>query len=180
MMRFVTLLQDSTIARFSTAMLTSLLLTGATLLPIIAHFDHFGHAAPAAQAAPVPQAYSPPPTTSEQYPDPQPCHGNCSWVHDPSLIYGNDTYWRFTTSGNIAVATAPSLEGPWTYQGPLLYNGTSIRIRDDQDIWVCLSISLHTSPYMLTKNITPGTLGHKARQHLLLPLLCLLHLLTIL
>jgi arabinan endo-1,5-alpha-L-arabinosidase len=141
MTRFGNLLQDSTIARFLTAMFTSLIITSATLLPIIAHFEHFGHAAPVAQAAPVPQAYSPPPTISEGYPDPQPCHGNCSWVHDPSIIYEDGTYWRFTTSGNIAIATAPNLEGPWTYQGPLLHNGTSIRIRDDQDIWVSLSTS---------------------------------------
>jgi arabinan endo-1,5-alpha-L-arabinosidase len=144
MRSFGKLLQDSTIARFSTAMLTSLLITSATLLPILAHFDQFSHAAPVAQAAPAPQAYSPPPLISEQYPDPQPCHGNCTWVHDPSIIFDDGMYWRFTTSGNIAVATAPFLEGPWTYRGALLHNGTSIRLRDDQDVWVYLFI-LHTN-----------------------------------
>ena len=70
------------------------------------------------------------------YPDPSPCAGNCSHIHDPSIFYENGTYWRFSTSGNIAVATAPSLKGPWKYQGPLLSEGTKIRVTSDQDIWV--------------------------------------------
>jgi arabinan endo-1,5-alpha-L-arabinosidase len=51
-------------------------------------------------------------------------------------MYEGETYWRFTTSGNIAVATAPFLEGPWTYRGALLHNGTSINLHANQDIWV--------------------------------------------
>jgi arabinan endo-1,5-alpha-L-arabinosidase len=70
------------------------------------------------------------------YPLPEPCHGNCSWIHDPSIWYEDGTYWRFSTSGNIAIATAPSLGGPWRYEGALLHNGTSIFVSDGQDIWV--------------------------------------------
>jgi arabinan endo-1,5-alpha-L-arabinosidase len=148
MARFENLLQDSTIARVSTAMFTSLLITSAALLPIIAHFGLFAHshAAPVAQAAPVPQDYSPPPPSPGLYPDPRPCHGNCSWVHDPSIIFEDGTYWRFTTSGNIGISTAPFLEGPWTYRGAVLQNGTSIHLRDDQDIWVRFCSHMEVCP----------------------------------
>jgi arabinan endo-1,5-alpha-L-arabinosidase len=70
------------------------------------------------------------------YPDPSPCVGNCSHIHDPSIIYEDGTYWRFSTSGNIAMASAPSLKGPWTYRGSLLQEGTKIHVAPDQDIWV--------------------------------------------
>jgi hypothetical protein len=73
------------------------------------------------------------------YPDPEPCQGNCSWIHDPSIYYEDGTYWRFSTSGNIAVATAPSFGGPWEYQGALLSNGTRIDVSENQDIWASLS-----------------------------------------
>lgn len=134
------LYQESPVARFSTAMFTSILITSATFLPIIAHLGYFAQAAPVLQAAPTPQGHAPPPIATGFYPAPQPCHGNCSWVHDPSIVYENETYWRFTTSGNIAVHTARFLEGPWTYRGALLHNGTRIYIRDDQDIWVLRAV----------------------------------------
>jgi arabinan endo-1,5-alpha-L-arabinosidase len=139
MKHFGNMIQDSTIVRSLTAGFVSLLVANATFLPLIARF---GQAAPTAQATPiayavpVPQALSPPPAISELYQDPEPCHGNCSWTHDPSIVYKDDVYWRFATSGNIAVSTARFLRGPWTYQGALLQNGTSIHLRDDQDIWV--------------------------------------------
>jgi arabinan endo-1,5-alpha-L-arabinosidase len=69
------------------------------------------------------------------YPDPEPCTGNCSWIHDPNIIKKDSTYYRFSTSGNIAIATAPSLTGPWEYQGPMLTAGTSINVGATQDIW---------------------------------------------
>jgi len=111
----------------------STLITLATFLPL---FFRFG------LTSPVPQGdtnYWPSP-----YPDPSPCTGNCSHIHDPSLFYEDGTYWRFSTSGNIAVATAPSLKGPWTYKGPLLNEGTKIQVAPDQDIWVKIStLSIH-------------------------------------
>lgn len=75
------------------------------------------------------------PLLNSTYPNPEPCTGNCTWVHDPSIIRKDSTYYRFSTSGNIAIATAPSLTGPWEYQGPLLENGTSITVNPSQDIW---------------------------------------------
>lgn len=72
------------------------------------------------------------------FPDPEPCYGNCSWVHDPSIYVQDGEYYRFSTSGNIAVATAKSLYGPWKYQGALLENGTNIVVEEErQDVWVC-------------------------------------------
>src|SRR5690348_6052311 len=97
----------------------SALITLATFLPLLFRFG---------LTAPLPEGdttiYSP----SWRYPDPNPCYGDNSGTHDPSIIYENGTYWRFSTSGNIAVATAPSMKGPWTYKGPLLLNGTKIRV----------------------------------------------------
>ncbi|KAH7371010.1 glycosyl hydrolase [Pyrenochaeta sp. MPI-SDFR-AT-0127] len=70
------------------------------------------------------------------YPSPEPCTGNCTFIHDPSVVRRSDGTWlRFSTIGNIAVATAPALIGPWTYQGPLLAQGSSIKLRSDQELW---------------------------------------------
>lgn len=141
---FRTLVHDSTIARFTTAMLTSLLITTTTLLPLLATLSQ---ATPINRAAPVPQADAPP--SDYSYPDPQPCLGNCSGIHDPNIVYDSDNgvYWRFTTSNNISIANSDSLEGPWTYQGPLLDNGTSIHVADDQDIWVRHETHYHLPPH---------------------------------
>ena len=112
---------------FLTAMVISTLVTLATFLPLLFRFG---------LTAPLPEGdttiYSP----SSLYPDPNPCYGNNSGIHDPSIIYEDGTYWRFSTSGNIAVATAPSMKGPWKYRSPLLPQGTKIHVADDQDIWV--------------------------------------------
>ena len=118
---------------FFTSMGISMLITLATFLPL---FFHLG------LTAPLPQGdtnYGPSP-----YPDPAPCYGNVSWIHDPSIIYDDGTYWRFSTSGDIAVATAPSIKGPWTYKGSVLPGGTKILVAPDQDIWVCTLISTLT------------------------------------
>lgn len=138
MKRFDNLQQDSTFFRFTTAMFASLLITSATIFPLLAQFSH---ATPVAQAVPVPQGLSPPPTISGIYPEPQRCFGICSSIHDPNIVYEDGTYWRFTTSNNISIATSPFLEGPWTFRGALLHNGSSIHLRDDQDIWVRRAIS---------------------------------------
>lgn len=110
-----------------------LLLTCVALLQFLLHF---ALAFPMPWPVPDPRPQADRPQHSGIYPDPEPCMGNCSWIHDPSVIYEDGMYWRFSTSGNIAVAIAPSLGGPWTYKGPLLTNSTKIFIREDQDIWV--------------------------------------------
>lgn len=49
-----------------------------------------------------------------QWPNPEPCSGNCH-VHDPSLVRRSDgTYFLFGSAPNISVKTAPSITGPWT------------------------------------------------------------------
>ena len=111
---------------FLTAMGVSMLITLATFLPLL---FRLGLTSPIPERDTI-KRYS------SQYPDPYPCFGNNSGVHDPSIFYEDGTFWRFSTSGNIAVATAPSIRGPWTYRGPLLPEGTKIRVADDQDIWV--------------------------------------------
>ncbi|KAI4666940.1 uncharacterized protein J4E88_010361 [Alternaria novae-zelandiae] len=126
MRHFGNTIRDSGPARFTTALLTALLITSATFIPFFTQ---------GAVANPVPDPQAGSPTTDGYYPDPEPCRGNCSWIHDPSVIYENNKYWRFSTSGNIAIASAPSLGGPWEYEGALLQNGTSIQVHPDQDIW---------------------------------------------
>lgn len=112
------------------AMGISTLVSLTTFLPLLFRFG---------LAAPLPEGDTAIYHPSSLYPDPHPCYGNNSGIHDPSIIYEDGTYWRFSTSGNIAVATAPSMKGPWTYKGPLLPDGTKIRVAENQDIWVsCL------------------------------------------
>lgn len=70
------------------------------------------------------------------WPDPEPCSGNCSSIHDPSVVQHPSGSWlRFSTNGNIAIASAPSLTGPWTYQGAMLPSGSKISVTPGQELW---------------------------------------------
>ncbi|KAL8669706.1 MAG: hypothetical protein Q9224_007722, partial [Gallowayella concinna] len=70
------------------------------------------------------------------YPSPLPCKGVCTNAHDPSLVRRDDgTYFRFSTGGKIAIHTAPSIQGPWTYDGAALPNGSIINRPGNQDLW---------------------------------------------
>ncbi|KAM0272826.1 hypothetical protein ACHAQH_008584 [Verticillium albo-atrum] len=61
------------------------------------------------------------------YASPGACSGISVNTHDPSIIQANDgTYFRFSTGGKIAVHSAPALEGPWSYRGAALPQGSSI------------------------------------------------------
>lgn len=133
MMGFGITIRDSGPRRFVTALITALLIAIAILLPFIIE-GAVASPVPGPRPVPDPQAGSS--LVDGLYPEPEPCSGNCSWIHDPSILYEDGTYWRFSTSGNIAIATAPSLGGPWHYQSALLHNGTSIFVTDGQDIWV--------------------------------------------
>ncbi|RMZ71899.1 glycoside hydrolase family 43 [Pyrenophora seminiperda CCB06] len=113
-----------------TTLLTTLLATSTTFLPLVIQ-----SAAANPVPIPLPDTQAGTPALVSVYPDPEECRGNCSWIHDPSIWYESGTYWRFSTSGNIAIATAPSLGGPWQYQGALLTNGTEIFVVEGQDIW---------------------------------------------
>ena len=41
-------------------------------------------------------------------------------THDPSIVLVNSTYYHYHVGPNIAISTAPSMSGPWTYAGPVL------------------------------------------------------------
>ena len=70
------------------------------------------------------------------WPNPEPCTGNCTWVHDPSLIRRSDgTWFRFSTNDNIRIATAKNITGPWKYTGSMLPKGSKIHVTDAQQIW---------------------------------------------
>jgi arabinan endo-1,5-alpha-L-arabinosidase len=68
---------------------------------------------------------------TSSYPLPEPCTGNCTSIHDPAIVRRSDGTWlRYSTLGNIAIASAPALTGPWTYKGAMLPQGSSIKLPD--------------------------------------------------
>jgi arabinan endo-1,5-alpha-L-arabinosidase len=71
------------------------------------------------------------------YADPGACSGSCQ-VHDPSLVQrqSDSLYFRFSTGGGIAYASATSLAGPWTNLGYVLPQGSSINLSGNTDLWV--------------------------------------------
>lgn len=71
------------------------------------------------------------------YANPGPCSGVCVNAHDPAVIrrQSDGTYFRFSTGGKIAIHTAPSLSGPWTYKCAMLPGGSSINLKGNQDLW---------------------------------------------
>ncbi|KAL8805852.1 MAG: hypothetical protein Q9200_005273 [Gallowayella weberi] len=74
--------------------------------------------------------------TADAYAKPLSCSGTCTNTHDPSLVFRDDgTYFRFSTGGGIAIHTAPSIQGPWTYDGAALPNGSQISKTGNQDLW---------------------------------------------
>jgi arabinan endo-1,5-alpha-L-arabinosidase len=71
------------------------------------------------------------------YADPMGCSGVCTNAHDPALIRRDDgTYYRFSTGGKIAIHTAPTIVGPWTYKGAAIPAGSVININGKNDLWV--------------------------------------------
>lgn len=74
--------------------------------------------------------------TADAYSNPLSCSGTCTNAHDPSLVRRDDgTYFRFSTGGKVAVHTAPTIQGPWTYKGAALPNGSKISKAGNQDLW---------------------------------------------
>ncbi|KAF2260429.1 putative arabinan endo-1,5-alpha-L-arabinosidase A [Lojkania enalia] len=68
--------------------------------------------------------------------NPLPCSGVCVNAHDPALIRRDDgTYFRFSTGGKIAIHSAPSIQGPWVYQGAAIPNGSKINKAGKDDLW---------------------------------------------
>ncbi|KXG54628.1 Glycoside hydrolase, family 43 [Penicillium griseofulvum] len=69
------------------------------------------------------------------YANPGACSGACI-IHDPALIQSADgTYYRFSTGGNIAVASSSSINGPWTSRGSVLPSGSKIDNSGKNDPW---------------------------------------------
>lgn len=70
------------------------------------------------------------------YADPLSCSGVCGNAHDPSIVRRDDgTYFRFSTGGKIAIHSAPTLQGPWTYKGAAIPAGSIINIAGKDDLW---------------------------------------------
>ena len=81
-------------------------------------------------------------TFSKAYSDPLECSGICNDTHDPSLIRrsSDGTYFRFATGGGVSIHTADSIQGPWTYQGYALADGSKIDNSGSTDLWVKASL----------------------------------------
>lgn len=96
------------------------------------------------EVSPVAVPSTPQHEKRQSYPDPI-CSGACGAVHDPSVIKSsNGTYFRFATFSNIAIATAPSLRGPWINQGSAFPQGVKTGIPGNStvppsasSVWVC-------------------------------------------
>ncbi|KAF2027131.1 endo-1,5-alpha-L-arabinosidase [Setomelanomma holmii] len=74
--------------------------------------------------------------TVSGYANPMTCTGTCTNAHDPALIRRDDgTYYRFSTGGKIAIHSAPSITGPWTYKGAAIPNGSKINLNGKNDLW---------------------------------------------
>jgi arabinan endo-1,5-alpha-L-arabinosidase len=75
--------------------------------------------------------------TAYAYANPGACSGVCTNAHDPSIIrrQSDGTYFRFSTGNKIAIHTAPSISGPWTYKCAMLPSGSSIQLAGNQDLW---------------------------------------------
>ncbi|KAF1978165.1 endo-1,5-alpha-L-arabinosidase [Bimuria novae-zelandiae CBS 107.79] len=79
-------------------------------------------------------------TTTNAQPNPI-CSGLCTGtIRDPAVLRRSDGTWlRYTTEGNIRIATAPSISGPWTSKngeaGAMLPGGSVINIDPDQRLW---------------------------------------------
>jgi arabinan endo-1,5-alpha-L-arabinosidase len=75
--------------------------------------------------------------TISAYANPGACSGVCTNAHDPSIIrrQSDGTYFRFSTGNKIAIHTAPSISGPWTYKCAMLPSGSSIQLAGNQDLW---------------------------------------------
>ncbi|KAF3037611.1 hypothetical protein E8E12_002571 [Didymella heteroderae] len=70
------------------------------------------------------------------YANPMACSGVCNNAHDPALIRHSDgTYYRFSTGGKIAIHSAPTLTGPWSYKGSVVPAGSKINLKGKDDLW---------------------------------------------
>ncbi|KAH1890820.1 hypothetical protein KXW04_002944 [Aspergillus fumigatus] len=83
------------------------------------------------------------------YANPGACSGNC-WTHDPGLYQrkSDGKYFRFATGGGIHIASADSLEGPWTDDGYVLPSGSIIDLDGKTNLWAP-DLHYHDGTYYL-------------------------------
>jgi hypothetical protein len=55
---------------------------------------------------------------------------------DPMGCESDGRYYRFSTGGKIAIHSARSIVGPWTYIGAAIPNGSKINLNGKNDLWV--------------------------------------------
>lgn len=74
-------------------------------------------------------------TAAVAYPEPEPCYGAC-YVRDPALVKreSDGSYWKFTTGDMIGIYKAPTLWGPWVFEGSVLPEG-SIMDPGNENLW---------------------------------------------
>ncbi|KAJ5729323.1 uncharacterized protein N7483_003831 [Penicillium malachiteum] len=56
-------------------------------------------------------------------------------THDPSILFVDSTYYLYHIGPNINISTAPSMDGPWTYAGPVLSGPSVIPKPQDNLTW---------------------------------------------
>lgn len=110
---------------------------------------HFSNTLPVLLAA-----FASSPTVSA-YANPEACSGVCNNAHDPTIIrrQSDGTYFRFSTGGKIAIHTAPSLSGPWSYKCAMLPSGSKIQLTGNQDLWAP-DVVLVGSTYYVTYSVS--------------------------
>ncbi|KAF2636066.1 endo-1,5-arabinanase [Massarina eburnea CBS 473.64] len=76
-------------------------------------------------------------TAVHGYANPLTCSGVCTNAHDPALIRrsSDGKYYRFSTGGKIAMHSATTINGPWTYLGAAIPNGSKIDLTGNDDLW---------------------------------------------
>ncbi|KAL1613091.1 hypothetical protein SLS60_001323 [Paraconiothyrium brasiliense] len=75
--------------------------------------------------------------TVKGYADPMSCSGVCNNAHDPALIRrdSDGRYYRFSTGGKIAIHSAQTINGPWTYLHAAIPAGSKINLAGKDDLW---------------------------------------------
>ncbi|KAF9735337.1 hypothetical protein PMIN06_000578 [Paraphaeosphaeria minitans] len=75
--------------------------------------------------------------TVEGYADPMACSGVCNNAHDPALIRrdSDGMYYRFSTGGKIAIHSAKTINGPWSYLHAAIPAGSKINLTGKDDLW---------------------------------------------
>ncbi|KAK8219195.1 hypothetical protein M8818_000927 [Zalaria obscura] len=100
------------------------------------------------------------------YASPLSCSGTCTNTHDPSLIRrsSDGKYYRFATGAGIAIHTASSIQGPWTYQGYALPSGSKVDNSGADDLWVRVPLPSPPLPFPHISQLQEPSLTTSAPQ----------------